>query len=48
MEYYILPAQQKNMYTDLLEGQEKERLIKSLNTWSVNANIDSEGKITKK
>ena len=48
LEYYILPAQQKNMYTDLLDGSEKERLINDLNKWSINASIDSNGKITMK
>ncbi len=48
MEYYIYPAQQKNMYTDLLTGSEKERLINDINSWSVNAKVNSKGKITKK
>ena len=48
MEYYIYPALQKNMYTDLLTGNEKEKLISKINSWSVNASIDKEGKITQK
>ena len=48
MEYYILPCQQKNMFTNLLDGKEKERLIKDMNSWSVNGNVDENGKITKK
>ena len=48
MEYYIYPARQKNMFTDLLEGKEKENLIKDLNSWSVNATISQDGKITQK
>ena len=48
MSYYIIPALQKNKYTDVLSGAEKERIIKDLNNWSVNAYIDSNGLITKK
>ncbi len=48
MEYYILPALQKNVYTSLLSGTEKSRVIKNLNSWSINAQIDEDGKITKK
>ena len=46
MEYYIIPAQQKDVYTQTLTGEEKQRVINDLISWSVNANIDSEGKIT--
>lgn len=48
MDYYILPALQENMYTKLLTGNEKEKLIKKIISWSVNATIDSDGKITRK
>ena len=48
MSYYIIPALQKNKYTDILNGSEKERIIKNLNNWSVNAHIDLNGLITKK
>ena len=48
MEYYIYPAQQKNMFTDLLEGKEKEKLIKDIISWSINATIDNDGKIKEK
>ena len=33
------------MFTDLLEGKEKERLIKDINSWSVNATIDIDGNV---
>ena len=48
MSYYIIPALQKNKHTDILNGSEKERIIKNLNNWSVNAHIDLNGLITKK
>ena len=47
MEYYIIPAIQHNEYTELLKGNDKQRVINNLNTWSINAKIDSEGKIDK-
>jgi len=45
MEYYMLPALQKDSRTELLEGSEKQRIIDNLNSWSVNAHIDETGKI---
>lgn len=45
MEYYIVPALQKDVYTDILMGNEKQRVIDDLNSWSINTYIDSEGKI---
>jgi poly-gamma-glutamate synthesis protein (capsule biosynthesis protein) len=48
MEYYILPALQSNCYTNFLKGKEKQNLINKLISWSINANIDSNGKITEK
>ena len=48
MEYYILPALQKNCYTDFLTGTEKQKLIDKIISWSINANIDETGKITEK
>lgn len=47
MDYYIYPALQKNMYTNLLTGTDKQKLINKIISWSVNAKIDSNGKITK-
>lgn len=48
MEYYIIPALQKECYTDFLYGEDKQKLIDKIISWSINANIDSNGKITKK
>lgn len=48
MEYYILPAQQKNVYTSLLSGDEKKRVINDLNSWSINAYVNEDGKILEK
>ena len=48
MNYYILPALQNNCYTEFLKGQDKQDLINKILSWSINVNIDSEGKITKK
>lgn len=48
MEYYILPALQKNCYTDFLTGTEKQKLIDKIISWSINVNIDETGKITEK
>ena len=47
MDYYIYPALQKNMYTDILTGKEKQKLLDKIVSWSVNAKIDSNGKIVK-
>ena len=48
MNYKMLPALQENMFTDFINDDEKERLIKDLNSWSINALIDEEGNITEK
>ena len=48
MDYYILPALQNNCYTDFLYGEEKQSLINDIISWGVNADIDSDGKITEK
>lgn len=45
MDYYFIPALEKDEYTKLLEGEEKNRVIKNMNTWSVNAKINDDGKI---
>ena len=47
MEYYIYPALQKGCYTDFLKNEEKQKLIDKINSWSINAHIDSDGKIIK-
>lgn len=46
MEYYILPAFQTNSQTILLEdGAKKQQIINDINSWSINAKLDSTGKI---
>ena len=48
MEYFILPALQENCFTDFLDGEEKQKLINKILSWSINVNIDEFGKITEK
>ena len=48
MEYYMIPAIQKAVYTSLANASDKARIIKNINSWSINAYIDSNGKILKK
>ena len=48
IDYYMIPAIQHEEYTELLKNDEKQRVINDLNSWSINAIIDSEGKISKK
>lgn len=49
MDYYILPALQKDSKTILLEdGAKKQQIIDDINSWSINAQLDGAGKITKK
>ena len=45
MEYYFIPALEQDEYTKLLDGEEKQRVINNMNSWSINAQIDSNGKI---
>ena len=45
MEYYFIPALEKDEYTSILKGNEKQRVIAEMNSWSINAYIDSDGKI---
>ena len=47
-EYYMVPALQKNMKTEILTGARRGKVIKNLNSWSVNAKITDDGKIVKK
>ena len=47
-DYLMIPALQKNSYTDILTGSEKNRVIDDLNSYSINAYIDLNGKIIKK
>ena len=46
MEYYMIPALQKNCKTTLLKGSEKQRIINDINKWSINAHLDENGKIS--
>ena len=48
MEYYFIPAKEENEYTKLLYDDEKQRVINNMNSWSGNASINKEGKITEK
>ena len=48
MEYYFIPAYESNEYTKLLYDNEKQRVINNMNSWSINAIINNEGKITEK
>ncbi len=43
--YSIIPALQKNCYTDLLREDEKQRVIQDLNSWSSHTTITAEGQI---
>lgn len=47
MEYYIVPALQKDSKTEILEGDDKLRVINDINSWSINASLDEFGKIRK-
>ena len=47
MEYYIIPALQKDSKTEVLEGDDKLRVINDINSWSINAKLDEFGKIIK-
>ena len=47
MKYKMIPALQKNEYTDILTGKEKQRVINDLNSWSRHAKIDKDGYIEK-
>ena len=46
LEYYMVPALQKNEYTDILIGFDKQRVIDDINSWSINAKVDEDGKIS--
>ena len=46
VEYYIIPALQKDSKTEVLEGDERKRVINDINSWSINAKIDENGKIS--
>ncbi len=46
LEYYFIPCLEKNEYTQTLENGEKQRVIDNMISWSINVNIDENGKIT--
>ena len=48
MKYYIIPAIQEEVFTRLANPEEKARIIKDINSWSINAYLDSDGKMIKK
>ncbi len=48
MEYFFIPAIESGEYTKVVDGDEKSRIIKNMNNWSINVNIDNDGKILKK
>ena len=47
MKYKMIPALQKNEYTDILTGSEKQRVINDLNSWSRHAIINKDGYMQK-
>ncbi len=48
MTYYFIPAFQKDEYTSILKDKEKQRVIDNINSWSINAIINSDGEIKEK
>lgn len=48
MTYFFIPALQKDEYTSLLTGNEKQRVINDINSWSISAYINESGEILKK
>ena len=48
MEYYMVPALQKNEYTDVLSGSRGLKVLNDITSYSVNAYIDDDGKIIEK
>jgi len=44
----MIPAIQKAIYTSIANDKDKARIIKDINSWSINAYLDSNGKILKK
>ena len=45
MRYYFEPCLQSAVYTKLLMGAEKEKLLKQMNDWSGNATVLETGEI---
>lgn len=48
INYEIIPCIQKDMYTYMAKDLEKQRIINDINSWSINAYLDENGKILKK
>ena len=47
MNWYIISALQKKSKTEVLVSNDKLRLINDINSWSINAKVDDDGKINK-
>lgn len=47
LDYYMIPAIQKDCKTSLLSGNEKQKVIDDINSWSINTHISNDGKINK-
>ena len=45
MDYYFIPALEKDEYTKVLDGNEKQEVINKMNSWSINATLNESGKI---
>ena len=45
LSYYFIPCLEKDEYTKVLEGEEKQRVITNMNTWSINVSINESGEI---
>ena len=48
LEYYMVPALQKNEFTDILSGSRGLDVLNDITSYSVNAYIDEDGKIMEK
>ena len=48
LDYYMIPAIQKDCKTSLLSRNEKQKVIDDINSWSINAYISNDGKIINK
>lgn len=46
VSYYFLPCLEDREYTYLLNGSDAFRVISDINSWSINAKIDEDGKIS--
>lgn len=46
MEYYIISALQKDSKTEVLDSDERKRVINDINSFSINATLDEFGKIS--